>query len=81
MDSMQEWELHLLADMVPWAHKDSYEQTRLLMWSILSPYFKKGVSKKPQDILPLETDKKDTPEEYTKDDIFYISKQIMNMKL
>lgn len=56
MDELQEWELHLLANMIPWAHKADYEQTRLIMWSVLSPYFKKGVNKKPSDILPLATD-------------------------
>lgn len=68
MNELQEWELYLLSDMIPWANKSAYEQTRLLMWSFLSPYFKKGQGKKPNEILPLVTDRDHVPH-YTEEQV------------
>ena len=80
MDYLQEWELHLLSEMIPWAKKDEYEMTRLMMWSIMSPYFKKGQSKKPKDILPLPTDR-DEVEEYSEEELTDIRQHVANMKI
>jgi len=54
MDGLQEYEVYLLIDYLPWAAKTSYEQTRLLLWGVLGPYMK--VKKSPEQILPLATD-------------------------
>ena len=54
MDSLQVYEVGLLVDMIPWSAKQSYEQTRLLLWGVLSPYLKQ--KKSPKQILPLVTD-------------------------
>lgn len=55
MDSMQEYELLDLQEMIPYAYRQSLEQTRLMMWSCLTPYLKnKNTTAK--DLLPLVTD-------------------------
>lgn len=63
MDRMQDYEVHLLIDYLPWCNKTNWEQTRMLLWGILSPYLKN--KKTPDKILPLATDK--TTIEYEKD--------------
>lgn len=55
MDSLQDYEVQILLEYVPWAQKQSYEQTRLLLWGVLSPYMKQ--KKTPEKLLPLATDK------------------------
>ena len=74
MFRLQDYEIDDLLKYIPYSTKQSYEQTRLLLWGTLSPYMKN--KKKPQDILPLATDKgeierlKDKPMEDKKvDDI------------
>lgn len=66
MDSLQEYEIRILIDMIPWANKASYEQTRLLLWGVLSPYMKQ--KKSPKDILPLQTDNMKQQEEALPDE-------------
>lgn len=57
MDRMQQYELQMFIDMLPWAFKHDSEQTRLVLWGILSPYMKKKQS--PEELLPLVTDCKE----------------------
>lgn len=64
MDRLQEYEVHLLIDYLPWCNKIDWEQTRMILWGVLSPYLKN--KKSPKDILPLETDNKTL--EYEKDE-------------
>ena len=63
MDRMQDYEVHLLIDYLPWCNKTNWEQTRMLLWGVLSPYMK--TKKTPEKMLPLATDK--TTIEYEKD--------------
>lgn len=55
MDEIEEYEIQLLSDMIPWSYKQSMEETRLLMYSITAPYMKH--KKKITDFMPLYTDK------------------------
>lgn len=50
----------MLNGMIPWASKQSMEETRLLMYTFCSPYMKQ--KKKITDWLPLYTDHKETVE-------------------
>lgn len=54
MFQLQDFEIQDLIKYLPFAAKTSYEQTRLLLWGVLSPYMK--VKKKASEILPLATD-------------------------
>lgn len=55
LDRMQPYEIQPLIDMLPWANKQSLEQTRLLLWGSLSPYLKH--KKTAEQMMPLKTDK------------------------
>ena len=55
MFRLQDYEIDDLVKYIPYSTKQSYEQTRLVIWAALSPYMK--VKKAPKDILPLATDK------------------------
>ena len=75
---MQEYEVHLLIDYVPWATKVSYEQARLLLWGILSPYLKQR--RTPKQLLPLPTDSIISHEEPLPDEqVDKIRKNIMKL--
>lgn len=63
MDRLQEYEVHLLIDYLPWCNKVDWEQTRMILWGVLSPYLKQ--KKTPDKILPLPTDNEKI--EYEKD--------------
>lgn len=56
MDRLQDYEVHLLIDYLPWCNKVDWEQTRMILWGVLSPYMKQ--KKTPEKILPLPTDNK-----------------------
>lgn len=56
MDRLQDYEVHLLIDYLPWCNKVDWEQTRMILWGVLSPYMKQ--KKTPENILPLATDNK-----------------------
>ena len=56
MDRLQDYEVHLLIDYLPWCNKVDWEQTRMILWGVLSPYLKQ--KKTPEKILPLATDNK-----------------------
>ena len=79
MDRLQPYEITTLTKMLPWSNKQQYEQTRLMMWSSLSPYMKQ--KKSPDKILPLYTDTHDLYEEHEKplseDEVDAIRKQIL----
>lgn len=54
MDEIQDYEIQLLSEMIPWSYKQSMEQTRMIMYSVTAPYMKH--KKKITDFLPLYTD-------------------------
>lgn len=54
LDEIQEYEIQLLTEMVPWAHKQSMEETRMMMYTFSSPYMKQ--KKKITEFFPLPTD-------------------------
>lgn len=56
MDEMQQYELDLLLNFMPWADKVAYEQMRYQVWASLKPYLKKK-SITPEELLPFYTDK------------------------
>jgi hypothetical protein len=56
MDDLKDWELELLIDNSIWSNKVSWEQTRMVMYSAVLPYMKKGLNKTAKDLLPLPTD-------------------------
>lgn len=58
MDDMQYYEISSLINMLKYANKPEWLQTRLIMYASLLPYFKKGVNKDPEDILPMPFDEK-----------------------
>jgi len=76
MDEMQYYELEIMMDNVKYSNKETWEQTRMLMYSVLSPYLKDKHAK-PKDIFPLMTDD-DYKEVYeepkpTKEDFYRLS--------
>lgn len=58
MDNMQEYEISSLINMLKYANKPEWMQTRLIMYASLLPYMKKGVNKDPEDMLPMPFDEK-----------------------
>lgn len=56
MDDMKDWELELLLGNINYSHRNEWEMTRMIMYSAMAPYMKKGSNKSPKDILPLPTD-------------------------
>ena len=58
MDELKDYELELLLEAHDECDKASWEQTRLLMYSFLAPYQKKGSNTRPVDVLPLPWDGK-----------------------
>lgn len=56
MDEMTEWEIELCMKNMHFASKNEWEQTRMIMYTNLSPYFKRGQSKSPAELFPLSTD-------------------------
>lgn len=66
MDRLQDYEVHLLIDYLPWCNKVDWEQTRMILWGVLSPYLKQ--KKTPEKILPLATDTMHEKEKPLSDD-------------
>lgn len=62
MDSMQQYEIVDLLELIPWASRTSYEQMRYIVWAQLKPYLK---NKKltPDQLIPLITDKTEDEDE------------------
>lgn len=60
MDELKDYELELLIEGHDNANKISWEQTRMLMYSILAPYQKKGKNIKTTDILSFPWDNEPT---------------------
>ena len=56
MDDIRDWELELLMHNLHWADKVSWEQARMVMYSAVLPYMKRGLNKTAKDLLPLPTD-------------------------
>lgn len=56
MDQLKPYELTLLLDSIGYAYRDSWEQTRLIMYSITQPNSKRKI--KPKDILKFPWDTK-----------------------
>jgi len=84
MDRMQPYEITLLSDMIPWASKIQAENTRLVMWSVLSPYMK-NKPKTIEKFWPLITDIEQTKEKMLSDEQAnkvreMIKKNFKNMK-
>ena len=76
MDSMTEWEIELCMKNMHFAQKNQWEQARMIMYTNLSPYFKKGQSKKPNELFPLSTDEDYQPDKPpTEDEIERLSQQ------
>ena len=53
MDDLRDWEIGLLIENISWATKNDWEQTRLIMYSALMPYMKKGVKKDAKGIIEI----------------------------
>lgn len=67
LDKMNWNEVKLLLNEMEVNNRDSWEQTRLIMWSVIQSQSSKKI--KPIDVLPLSWDKvKDTPE-VTREDV------------
>lgn len=60
MDECQEYEIQLLSEMIPWSTHQEMEQTRMIMYTVCSPYMKH--KKKITEFFPLYTDKIDKEE-------------------
>jgi len=56
MDDIMDYEIELLIKNIHWSNKVSWEQTRMVMYSSVLPYMKKGLNKTAKDLLPLPTD-------------------------
>ena len=56
MDELQDYEIELLMSNIHYSYKNEWEMTRMIMYSEMLPYMKKGSDKKPKDILSLPTD-------------------------
>ena len=64
MDECQEYEIQLLCEMLPWANRQSMEETRMIMYSVSLPYM--NHKKKLTEFISLSTDKDYYDQEYTK---------------
>ena len=56
MDEIKQYEIHLLLEYIPYNSRLEMERTRMLMYSITAPYFKKGQRKSLHEFLPLPCD-------------------------
>ena len=81
MDEMAEWEIQLCVKNMHFASKNEWEQARMIMYSSLIPYFKKGQSKKPNELFPLSTDEDYQPDKPpTEQDIERLSEMANNFE-
>ena len=69
MDEMTEYEIELCMKNMHFASKNEWEQARMIMYTNLSPYFKKGQSKTPQELFPLATDEEQEQTTVTEEEI------------
>lgn len=69
MDYMTEYEIELCMKNMHFASKNEWEQTRMIMYTNLSPYMKRGQSKTPQDLFPLATDEEQEQTTVTEEEI------------
>lgn len=76
MDELQDWELDLLMDGHGEVDRNSWEQTRWLMYTMLAPYQKKGSKIKATDIISFPWDEGYKPAniEVTNDEVARLSK-------
>ena len=65
MDSMTEWEIELCIKNMHFASKNEWEQARMIMYTNLSPYFKRGQTQDPKSLFPLSTDEDYQPDKHT----------------
>lgn len=56
MDDLQEYEISSLLNMLKYANMVEWQQTRLVMYASLLPYFKKGSEKDIEKIWPMPFD-------------------------
>lgn len=76
MDELKDYELNLLIEGHEGADKSTWEQTRMLMYSILAPYQKKGKELKITDVLKFPWDN----DPYHTGDIEISNEQVDMMK-
>ena len=69
MDEMTEYEIELCMKNMHFASKNEWEQTRMIMYTNLSPYMKRGQSKTPQELFPLATDEEQEQTTVTEEEI------------
>lgn len=74
LDSMNWDDVRILLDELEVSNRDSWEQTRLVMWSVIQSQSSKKI--KPIDVLPLSWDKQDAPKEITRDDVDEFKKRL-----
>lgn len=60
MDNIMGYEIETLLDMLKYVNRHEWQQTRLMIYTFMAPYMKKGFKKDLEDILPLPFDKKFT---------------------
>lgn len=77
LDSMNWEDVRILLDEMEVNSRDSWEQTRLMMWATLQSQSSKKI--KPCDVLPFSWDQKDTVTEVTRNDVEAF-KQRLNLK-
>ena len=75
MDELQEYEVQLLCEIIPWGSKISMEQTRMLMYSITAPYMKH--KKKLTEFFPLYTDEERTKGEKLEGDNLNVAREMV----
>lgn len=75
MDELQDYEIELLMSNIHYSYKNEWEMTRMIMYSEMLPYMKKGSDKKPKDILSLPTD-----DDYEEHDYDISNDQIERLK-
>lgn len=76
MDELKDYELNLLIEGHEGNDRTSWEQTRLLMYSVLAPYQKKGKELKITDVLSFPWDN----DPYHTGDIEISNEQVDTMK-
>lgn len=67
LDVMNWDEVSILLDELEVSSRDSWEQTRLMMWSVIQSQSSKKI--KPVDLLPFHWDKKSNTQEITREEI------------
>lgn len=61
VDNTYEYELTTMIRCLPYAVRQPWEQTRMMMWASLTPYTKKGKKLLPEDLFTLPTEQQDDP--------------------